>query len=301
MRAVGGIAATVIVVALLGFGASATSASTTVGADPSPSGGTCGGGINAPFMMVQTASPGNSYAAPFDGVFTSWTSNTTKWHVATLKVVRLGSGNTFTVLGQDGPRPSDGTVNPIRIPVRQGDVLGLLFPPQEDCPGGINPGNGFYVVSQTNADVPPGPGTFDAGPFPSFQISVTAQIEHDADGDGYGDETQDGCPTDAAVQGPCPLPDTTPPDTSITQGPKKKTSSKKATFEFASTEPGSTFECSLDSSGFAPCTSPDTLKARKTGKHNFLVRARDSHGNLDTSEASWTWKVAKKKHQKHKH
>jgi hypothetical protein len=35
-------------------------------------------------------------------------------------------------------------------------------------------------------------------------VPVVAIVEPDRDGDGYGDETQDGCPQSAAYQGPCP-------------------------------------------------------------------------------------------------
>jgi DNA-binding beta-propeller fold protein YncE len=88
--------------------------------------------------------------------------------------------------------------------------------------------------------------------------------------------------------------DTDPPDTHITKGPKDKTKNKRATFEFTSTEPGSTFECSLDGKAFAPCASPDTLKVKK-GKHRFDVRATDAAGNVDPTPASDAWKVKKKK------
>jgi hypothetical protein len=37
------------------------------------------------------------------------------------------------------------------------------------------------------------------------ETPVQATVEPDADRDGYGDETQDQCPTDAAFQGPCPV------------------------------------------------------------------------------------------------
>ncbi len=40
------------------------------------------------------------------------------------------------------------------------------------------------------------------------ELQVQATIEPDADNDGFGDETQDQCPTQATTQGPC---DTTPP------------------------------------------------------------------------------------------
>jgi hypothetical protein len=41
---------------------------------------------------------------------------------------------------------------------------------------------------------------------PASEVLVNADVEPDADGDGFGDETQDGCPTDASIQGACPSP-----------------------------------------------------------------------------------------------
>jgi hypothetical protein len=275
------------------------SASTTIG-DDFASGGCTGAGTPLTRLRVQTSSPGNTYEAPFDGVITSWTGTKEMWDFAGLRVVRLGSGTSFSVIGADAQRP-DGATNLVRIPVRQRDVIGLYFNGSLGCVGS-NVGSG-YGTRDSIADVPAGgSGSFDpAQDFPGYKISVAAQIEHDADGDGYGDETQDLCPSDASTQGACPLPDTTAPDTSIAKGPKKKTTSKSATFEFSSTEPGSTFECSLDGAAFKPCTSPDKVNVKKTGKHNFLVRAIDAAGNPDTSEASWSWKRVKKKHKKHGH
>ena len=88
--------------------------------------------------------------------------------------------------------------------------------------------------------------------------------------------------------------DTSPPETQITNGPKKKTKKKQATFEFSSSEPGSTFECKLDSGQFEPCGSPKEYKVKK-GKHSFSVRAKDAAGNVDSTPASVDWKVKKKK------
>ena len=56
-------------------------------------------------------------------------------------------------------------------------------------------------------------------------------------------------------------------------------------FEFASSEPNSTFECSIDGMGFFACESPLTLSGLGNGGHMFEVRARDSAGNLDESPA----------------
>ncbi len=92
-----------------------------------------------------------------------------------------------------------------------------------------------------------------------------------------------------------PAADTTPPETTITKGPPKKTKKKKVTFEFISSEPGSSFECSLDGAPFTPCSSPHKVKAKKKGKHRFEVRARDGAGNVDPSAASQTWKKKKKR------
>ncbi len=36
-------------------------------------------------------------------------------------------------------------------------------------------------------------------------VPVVARVEYDRDSDGYGDETQDGCPASSALQTPCPL------------------------------------------------------------------------------------------------
>lgn len=36
-------------------------------------------------------------------------------------------------------------------------------------------------------------------------VPVVVRVERDADGDGFGDETQDGCPAIATTQGPCPI------------------------------------------------------------------------------------------------
>jgi Ca2+-binding RTX toxin-like protein len=88
--------------------------------------------------------------------------------------------------------------------------------------------------------------------------------------------------------------DTDPPETMISEGPKDNTKKKQATFEFTSSEPGSTFECAVDGQSLKlPCTSPYTVKV-KNGKHTFQVHATDPAGNADATPASDAWKVKKK-------
>ncbi len=50
--------------------------------------------------------------------------------------------------------------------------------------------------------------------------------------------------------------DTAGPDTTITAAPANPSGSADASFEFSSTEVGSTFECQLDAEGYGACTSP---------------------------------------------
>jgi hypothetical protein len=84
--------------------------------------------------------------------------------------------------------------------------------------------------------------------------------------------------------------DATIPETTITSGASGTVSSRDATFEFSSTEPG-TFGCSLDGGPYSACTSPRTYTALSNGSHTFQVRATDTSGNTDPTPASRTWKV----------
>jgi hypothetical protein len=86
--------------------------------------------------------------------------------------------------------------------------------------------------------------------------------------------------------------DKSAPDTTITSGPTGNVSSTTASFSFSSSETDSTFECSLDSSAFAECTSPKIYSGLAEGSHTFEVRAIDKAGNTDASAASRTWTVA---------
>jgi hypothetical protein len=88
-----------------------------------------------------------------------------------------------------------------------------------------------------------------------------------------------------------PPPDTTPPDTEITDQPDATTVSTNATFAFSANEPDSTFECSLEGAAFEPCSSPKQYTDLTLGEHVFLVRATDLAGNTDPEAASYVWKV----------
>ncbi|MDD5223629.1 MAG: fibronectin type III domain-containing protein [bacterium] len=85
------------------------------------------------------------------------------------------------------------------------------------------------------------------------------------------------------------IPDTTPPDTFLTAQPVNPTNETSLTFEFASTEAGSTFECQLDSGGWVSCASPVSYTGLSEGNHIFEIRAIDQAGNTDQTPTSYTF------------
>jgi hypothetical protein len=103
-------------------------------------------------------------------------------------------------------------------------------------------------------------------------------------------------PTPTVTPSPTPTraaPDVTAPATSLRRAQINQ-AKRKATFRFASGEPGTTFSCKLDKNRFRPCTSPKTYKKLKPGKHVFHVRARDHAGNLDATPAVKRFKLKKR-------
>jgi hypothetical protein len=90
--------------------------------------------------------------------------------------------------------------------------------------------------------------------------------------------------TDASAASFTWVVDTLAPNTLLGSA-KIKRAARKATFNFSSTEPGSTFLCKIDKKPFRSCTSPKKYKKLKRGKHKFQVQSRDIAGNLDGSPA----------------
>ena len=121
------------------------------------------------------------------------------------------SGTTYLAVGQSAFGAFDETAAtsyPTRIKVEAGDVLGIGLaanagssPPSCFDPNG-GPGD---AERGRGSDVPPGTSQpFPSGPFP-VRLNVVARLEPDQDGDGFGDESQDGCPSSALSQAGCPI------------------------------------------------------------------------------------------------
>ena len=191
------------------FGALAPSAlgAVTVGQTFTPDVGFGGAGT-----WIQWGSPGNTYTVPANGVITSWSfeaaAGTTP--ALKLKVVRSAGGSDYTTVGEsraETPLPSRLNTWPTRISVNQGDLIGHGY---SGTTLGARDGAAFNTVELCCDDpvLDPPPGTTATYRIDSsnYQIDVAAVLEPDADHDGFGDESQDQCPTNANTQGPCPAP-----------------------------------------------------------------------------------------------
>jgi hypothetical protein len=77
-----------------------------------------------------------------------------------------------------------------------------------------------------------------------------------------------------------------PPETTIVSGPPAVSSAAVATFTFTASDPGATFQCSLDDSALAACASPFTTPALTDGSHTFSVRSVNAAGVPDPTPAS---------------
>jgi hypothetical protein len=255
--------------------------------------------VVSPTTYLQCVSPGDQYAAPSPGVITSWSFRADALPPQIrLKTVRAAPGvQRYTIVGEsalESPTPSQLNTFPTRVAVQAGDFLGFFVTPG-DRNTMASAGAGYNPCREvTGGDQPVG-ATSDYARLvsPTLQLDVSAVLESDADNDGFGDETQDACPADPALQeAPC---DRVAPSATITKGPKDKTKKKQATFEFTGTDTRAvaSFQCSLDGAAFATCTSPHTVKVKK-GKHTFQVRAIDQAGNVGVP-ASDDWKRKKKR------
>ncbi|MEO7197139.1 MAG: hypothetical protein ABIZ50_01565 [Solirubrobacterales bacterium] len=277
--------------------------STTIGQTVNPT-GNCN---LAPRTFLQT-SP-SQYVMPFNGVITAWShqGGTTPPQLK-LVIGRAAGGNNFLIVGSSSPQtPAASVPNTFatRISVLAGDVIGFTLLSDGKCSAFADPS---YQWRSFNGDATPGATVGFSDPSPGIQFDVSALLEADADNDGFGDETQDQCPTVASTQGACPPPtdppptDAAAPDTTIKGGPRK-TDSRKVALGFVSSEAGSTFQCRLTGKKvrkeslkqFSPCVSKKKYKRLKPGRYKFFVVATDAAGNVDPTPAKRKFKIVKQR------
>jgi hypothetical protein len=158
--------------------------------------------------IFEISAPGNPLptAAPTNGVITQWKVNviSTPESIPTaLKVVRVTDAGVLIVAEASGNATGGSNSFSTRIPVQAGDRLGIYGPSEIGSLYCETVGEEAHI-----AGFIPGPvgstNPWEDGNAP-LRVPLVAVLELDADNDGFGDETQDGCPQSAAIQVPCPM------------------------------------------------------------------------------------------------
>ncbi len=177
---------------------------------------------------IQSSSEGDQYEAPSDGVITSWSFKAqTPAPLLRFKVVRPVGIDIFSLVGESaltGTIANQLNSFPVRIPAQSGDVIGIYRQGGGACFELTGPDDGVHWLT---GDAPSGASLYpDSGT--GARIPVAAQLEPDGDGDGFGDETQDQCPTDASTQGQCSIVDSSVEGSASAKGKQKQGGKKIA-------------------------------------------------------------------------
>ena len=180
------------------------------------------------YVTYSSTNPDLKVAAPTDGVITAWRfragcclEQTDVAHTLTLRTYRPGvqtaGGYAYLVPAGTGPSfvippgnqlPSDPpAVLPARLSVQAGEIVGI----EADYPTSFAVYNPTANVSSTVLfNTYTYLGESYGNPIGSTAIAINADLEPDADDDGYGDETQDCQPTDPTQHVACTPPPSPP-------------------------------------------------------------------------------------------
>lgn len=189
--------------------------------DAAHGGTACSGtllGSNLPLLQNAGAAGGGIYTnlavgsgqvtAPVDGVVVRWRRlGASGPATSRLRVLHLVSGTTYMPLGTSAPivTPSADQIlrrADTRLPIAAGDTIGLeRVAGSAMSASGTAPGSSYTVMPAVADGTTT---TAGGGPIANSEILFDADVEPDADGDGFGDVTQDACPTAAVSQSVCP-------------------------------------------------------------------------------------------------
>lgn len=84
--------------------------------------------------------------------------------------------------------------------------------------------------------------------------------------------------------------DSAAPNVFFNVAPSAVTANPNAVFEFGSSDPWASFQCSFNKEPFAPCVSPKTYSGLSDGIYSFEVQAMDGAGNISGTQ-TLSWKV----------
>jgi uncharacterized repeat protein (TIGR01451 family) len=195
---------------------------------------------------LQVASSGNAYVVPTDGVVTAWRYASAGVPTSGLRLVvargapppagepdptpLLNATGSFAVVGRDPALtagaitqpPGEVDVYTARVPVRAGDLIGAewssgMSVTKTDThfkdmalPGDLSVDGGTITIpyrtklEEVAQDVGFGPGPTS---YAGLTMPLSVQVEPDADGDGWGDLSQDRCPAMPGSLEGCPVAD----------------------------------------------------------------------------------------------
>lgn len=243
--------ATLFTIGLLAIFTGSATAATTFGSSlaHSPNNGSCGGpgggtcGLAITDIAVDARADGG-LSAPTDGVIVRWRLRglpaTSTSAIMSLRVYRQ---DTVAGVSADETPALSGDIEAFdtRIPVAAGDRLGIsqtmtgssMIVVTNLTYGSPGAGETDYWSSPPALGVTAAPNHSDL----NRELLINADVEPDADSDGYGDETQDLCPSNPAIQIACPATAPSPADTVKPILSLLKLTGKKG-FSFSSTEAG---------------------------------------------------------------
>ena len=160
-------------------------------------------------LRVQKTIGGHSTAAPYDGVVVRWRMLNPSSGEFGIRVVQPNGTGTYLSRGSDvrsvigsGPLVSQIASFPTRLPIPAGAYVGLVAPAFASTVGFENEAGSSYGVS--NDDPAAGATIVETVAAHPGTMLYDADIEPDADHDGFGDISQDGCPSDPASHDACP-------------------------------------------------------------------------------------------------
>jgi len=242
----------------------------------------CAGAPDFEAFQVGRANTSVTSTVPYAGVITSWTygASEAQTTLITMRVFRpTGTPDGYAVVADAGAletvTPSDGTSTfPTRVGVQAGDVIGVHAQGGDCATGGTA---SDVIRSRTGAATVAGavasyPATTHA------TLDLSAVLEPDADGDGFGDDSQDACPTRAALQVPCPTP-----ETEIEGRVQPQRATTRLTL--ASSLAGAIFTCTLDKHRPQACRAKLRYHCLKAGRHTLSAFATSPVGVPDPTPA----------------
>jgi len=248
---------------------------------------------NATIATTKTGAGEPSYVVPTDGVITSFSTMANAATGAQVRMVLFAppTGNTYPVAAKTPVRaliPSVLNSFEVRIPVRAGWLLGGRFIGSNVACSGSGSPSVTSGIDLTSSDLDTA-SEVTLTPLGTLLTDLSAVLEPDADHDGFGDVSQDGCPVSALAQAACPDPETT-----ITKAPRKKSSKRKVTLAFTSSVPGSLFLVTVDGKKPVASLSP-FVRELGYGKHRISVQAVSPLSPADPTPASVAFKIKQKR------